>query len=346
MEKDRLAYVVVDEAHCVHEMGRDFRPQYRQLSELREFTDRRNIPWLALTATATREVQEDILKNLKFKLDHNVFKSDPRRDNIYLDVRFKTAVGDVIQDMKEFIFGCLGVTEGEWKSDNGSIIVYCNRIEDTKVVAEQLTKAGVKCLSYHSKMKLQDRDRTQKQWTEGKVPVIAATNAFGMGIDKANVRGIIHNNVPASPPAYLQEFGRAGRDGEQSYARIYVDSGETLRHAYAVSKDEKETRLENCKLFDNMARFCETLECRHKAISNHFGWESEACDGQCDVCANPENTRKHLEDFWNEKLKRRFHPAETDVMDGGLSKVGQEPIPSGEAGLYFKIVKLLKCFSS
>ena len=340
---DKVAYVVVDEAHCITQWGRDFRRDYLRLEELRMITEERSVPWLALTATATEQVKEHIQKTLRFSDRCGIFETNPIRKNIYCDVKFRSEINDPVEHLVKFLRKCLSM-EHEGDQWEGCAIVYCHRIQDTERLASKLRMAGLLCHHYHGSMGNAQRRKVQEAWTRGDIPIILATNAFGMGIDKSNVRGIAHNNVPLSMHAYYQEIGRAGRDGRQSWSRIYYDRKQTQDHADILLKTWKSKRNEglegeiardNLQHYDKMVGFCLKLACRHQAVADHFGHENGPCKEvldvpQCDMCKEPEDTTEYLLNHKQDKQRKAKQVEVTRGVAGELSGYGTEDWPERE----------------
>lgn len=219
-----VALIAVDEAHCISQWGYDFRPPYLRIGELRELHPK--VPIIAVTATATPEVVADIQQNLLFGKNGKVFQQSFARDNLSYVVRPTEAKE---QEVLKILKGV-----------QGSSIVYVRSRRGTRLIAEQLRRRKIAAAAYHAGLTHQEKDDRQAAWIDGDLRVIVATNAFGMGIDKANVRSVIHYDLPDSPEAYFQEAGRGGRDGKNSFAVLlyHPEDGERLQQFLAVSYPE------------------------------------------------------------------------------------------------------------
>ncbi|XP_055550921.1 uncharacterized protein LOC129733251 [Wyeomyia smithii] len=326
----KVAYVVVDEAHCVSEWGHDFRPDYLKLGALR--SEYPSIPWIALTATASKKVVDDIFKNLRLKEPVAKFKTSCFRQNLYYDVVFKNSIQDDYIHLRDYIESILEKDETDIKPAKKSCgIIYCRTRETTERVANSLTKLGLKTAAYHAGLKQSERVAVQEDWMDGKYPIISATISFGMGVDKASVRFVIHWDVPQSVAAYYQESGRAGRDGKKSYCRVYHCRDQCKSIDFLLQQDlqkAKNTAKEDkAKLairnFGKIVEYCETPRCRHRLFSDFFGDDPPECINMCDVCTNPKKVESAIETFQqlsvSGKLKTKigFDDNFEDLYEGG-----------------------------
>ncbi|XP_073166559.1 ATP-dependent DNA helicase Q5 isoform X5 [Lepidochelys kempii] len=266
VSRNLLSYLIIDEAHCVSQWGHDFRPDYLRLGSLRSRIP--NTPCIALTATATKQVQDDIVVSLKLKQPVATFKTPCFRSNLFYDVQFKELLTDPYTNLKDF---CLKALEEKNAQGvySGCGIVYCRMREVCDQLAIELSYRGVKAKAYHAGLKAADRTSIQNEWMEEKVPVIVATISFGMGVDKANVRFVAHWNIAKSMAGYYQESGRAGRDGKLSCCRLYYSRNDRDQVSFLIKKElsklqeKRGTLKESDKAvltaFDAIVNFCEEL---------------------------------------------------------------------------------------
>jgi ATP-dependent DNA helicase RecQ len=267
-----ISFFAIDEAHCISEWGHDFRPEYRRLRPIIEAIGQ--VPIIALTATATPKVQQDILKNLGMTTAA-VFKSSFNRANLFYEVRPKV---NVIKEIIRFIK----------KHDGKSGIVYCLSRKKVEEIAESLRVNGLKALPYHAGLDASTRAQTQDDFLMEKIDVIVATIAFGMGIDKPDVRFVIHHDIPKSLEGYYQETGRAGRDGGEGHCLTFYSYDDIQKlEKFMKGKPVAEQEIGRQLLLETVA-YAESSACRRKVILHYFGerYETENC-GQCDNCSNP-----------------------------------------------------------
>ncbi len=273
LKQVNVSFYAVDEAHCISEWGHDFRPEYRRIRPI--INEIGNRPVIALTATATPKVQHDIQKNLGM-LDAAVFKSSFNRPNLYYEVRPKTA--NIDKDIIKYI-----------KSQEGkSGIIYCLSRKKVEELAELLQVNGIRALPYHAGMDSATRTQNQDAFLLEKIEVIVATIAFGMGIDKPDVRYVIHYDIPKSLEGYYQETGRAGRDGgEGQCITFYVNKDLQKLEKFMQGKPIAEQEIGKQLLLETAA-YAESSLCRRKILLHYFGeeYEEENC-GNCDNCLNP-----------------------------------------------------------
>ncbi len=273
--KLRVAFIAIDEAHCISEWGHDFRPEYRQLKELRKMFP--SVPVMALTATATVRVREDIKKQLS--LTHaDVFLSSFNRPNLHYTIRPKNnAFGSLLQLLQSY--------------QDKPVIIYCFSRKDTEALADDLSQAGFEALPYHAGLERDVRAHTQEKFIRDEVPIIVATIAFGMGIDKPDVRLVVHMDLPKTIEGYYQETGRAGRDGLPSDCVLFYTFGDKRKQEYFIDMIEDEAeQLAARKKLAQVIEYCETSSCRRKFLLEYF---AESCQSlkcsACDNCTTPES---------------------------------------------------------
>lgn len=278
----KISFFAIDEAHCISEWGHDFRPEYRRLREIFEAIS--SVPIIALTATATPKVQQDIQKNLNM-VDAKVFKASFNRDNLYYEVRPK-------KDVEKQIIKYIRQQKGK------SGIIYCLSRKKVEQLAEILRVNGINALAYHAGMDASTRGRHQDMFLMEEVDVIVATIAFGMGIDKPDVRFVIHHDIPKSLESYYQETGRAGRDGGEGeclafYAYKDIEKLEKFLQGKPIAEQEIGRQL----LFE-IVSYAETSICRRQYLLHYFGEEYDAsnCNDMCDNCRNPKEKTEGKDD--------------------------------------------------
>ncbi len=271
-----ISFVAVDEAHCISEWGHDFRPEYRRIKQM--IKEIKDVPMMALTATATPKVQQDIQKNLQMS-DALVYKSSFNRTNLYYEVRPKGKKTEVMKDLVSYV-----------KSKKGkSGVIYCLSRKKVEEIAEVLKANGVKALPYHAGLDAKTRAAHQDAFLMEDTDVIVATIAFGMGIDKPDVRFVIHYDVPKSIEGYYQETGRAGRDGIEGECVLYYNPADIDKlEKFMKDKPVAEREIGELLIFETQA-FAETAACRRKFLLHYFGeeYDDKGCGKMCDNCRHP-----------------------------------------------------------
>lgn len=292
----RINFIAVDEAHCISEWGHDFRPEYRRIRDIIERLG--GLQVVALTATATPKVQLDIQKSLGIENAH-IFKSSFNRSNLYYEVRPK-------KNTKKQLITFIKERKGK------SGIVYCLSRKKVEEIAELLNVNGIRALPYHAGLDAPVRMKNQDAFLNEDAEVIVATIAFGMGIDKPDVRFVVHYDTPKSLEGYYQETGRAGRDGLEGDCLLFY-SFEDIVKLEKFSKDKSVTERENNKiLLEEMAAYAESAVCRRKQLLNYFGEHLENNCGFCDNCVKP----KELFEAGGESLKALKAVVQTEQRFG------------------------------
>ncbi len=273
----KISFIAVDEAHCISEWGHDFRPEYRRLRPTIQKMGQ-DVPVIALTATATPKVQEDIIKNLEIK-EANIYASSFNRSNLYYEVRPKTQ--NVLRDIIKFI-----------KDKPGkSGIVYCLSRKKVEEIAETLQVNGINALPYHAGLDSATRVRNQDMFLMEEADVIVATIAFGMGIDKPDIRFVVHHDIPKSLESYYQETGRGGRDGGEGHCLVFYSYDDIVKlEKFLKGKPVAEQEISRQLLTETVA-YAETAMCRRKVLLDYFGetYQRDNCE-TCDNCVHPKET--------------------------------------------------------
>jgi ATP-dependent DNA helicase RecQ len=278
----KISFFAIDEAHCISEWGHDFRPEYRRLRPIIEEIGK--VPIIALTATATPKVQQDIQKNLGMT-SANLYKSSFNRANLFYEVRPKQ---NAIKEIIKYIKGQHGK----------SGIVYCLSRKKVDELAETLRVNGIKALPYHAGLEAKERAKTQDMFLMEDIDVIVATIAFGMGIDKPDVRFVIHHDIPKSLEGYYQETGRGGRDGGEGNCVTFYSHEDIVKlEKFMKGKPVAEQEIGKQLLHETVS-YAETSSCRRKFLLHYFGEEfnEEGCGGMCDNCRNPKQKFEGMDD--------------------------------------------------
>jgi len=279
-QRHLVARIAVDECHCVSTWGHDFRPDYRSLGDLRDLVP--SVPFMALTATANLKTQEDIRRNLRMTGCQVVSVSTNRRNLVY-----KVLVKENEEHGAEMLLRYILKIQAGDPCFSG--IVYCLTQDDSKKIATFLTHKGISSDFYNAGMSLEERKLVQLAWSDGKIKVVCATIAYGMGIDKSNVRFVVHFHLAKSLEGYFQESGRAGRDGKPASCIIYYGTKDVARvkailRMHGKSPAQKEKSVVQLEIMES---YCKNKTyCRRKIFMEYFGekWSPDLCNKKCDIC--------------------------------------------------------------
>jgi ATP-dependent DNA helicase RecQ len=272
VQKLPIRLIAVDEAHCISEWGHDFRPEYRKLKDIRTLIP--DAPVIALTATATEQVQADIITQLKLQ-EGTLLKASFVRDNLFYEVRDKQ---DTYDQIRKYI-----------RSRSGeSGLIYCGSRKAVESLTEKLQRDGFSALAYHAGLSSKDRDGRQEKFIRDDASIMVATIAFGMGIDKPNVRFVIHYDLPKNLEGYYQETGRAGRDGLPSECILFYSYGDKMKIEYFIDEKHPQQQALARKQLLQVITYAESTVCRHRLLAEYFGESYGRVNcGMCDNCTRP-----------------------------------------------------------
>ncbi|XP_024181897.1 ATP-dependent DNA helicase Q-like 3 isoform X3 [Rosa chinensis] len=318
-----LNLIAIDEAHCISSWGHDFRPSYRKLSSLRSHLP--GVPTLALTATAVPKVQKDVIESLRLQ-NPLVLKSSFNRSNIYYEVRYKDLLHNVYADLSDVL------------KSSGDIcaIVYCLERTMCDYLSVHLSQNGISCAAYHAGLNDKLRSSVLDDWISSKIQVVVATVAFGMGIDRKDVRIVCHFNIPKSMEGFYQESGRAGRDQLPSRSLLYYGIEDCKRMKFILSNAEnKKSKASNSQEelskksltdFQQMVEYCEGSGCRRKKILENFGEKVPVtlCSKTCDACKHPNLVAKYLEELATACIVRQKAGSSRIFVGSSSNKVNED----------------------
>lgn len=310
-----ISLIAIDEAHCISEWGHDFRPEYRKLNLLKVHFP--TVPVIALTSTATLQVQNDVINQLKIA-GAKTYRGSLNRKNLFYRVLPKK---DTYEHLLQYVKN----------RPNDSGIIYCQSRKSVDNLSERLREDGLRALPYHAGLETEIRNANQEKFINDDVEIVVATIAFGMGIDKPNVRYVIHCDMPKSVEGYYQETGRAGRDGLKSDCLLFFSFADKMKHEYFINQIENEQyqRMARKKMWE-IINFCRTEKCRRKFLLDYFGekYESQNC-GTCDTCAPSEELTASA-------------PHQKQETSISRSSKTNPPDTSGREEQLFEILRLLR----
>ncbi|CAF3835447.1 unnamed protein product [Rotaria sordida] len=315
-QRKLINYLIIDEAHCVSQWGHDYRPDYLKLGTLHD--ELNNVPCIAVTATASKQVIDDIYSSLHLRQPILEFKSSVFRPNLFYDIQFKELLDDPFINLCQFIDETKKISTN-MQSISG--IIYCRTRDSCSDLSNKLTQTGKygSVKAYHAGITNEKRIQIQNDWMNGLISIICATISFGMGIDKGDVRFVVHWDLAKSISGYYQESGRAGRDGKRSYCRMYYSARERDTQLFLINReindkkiaDEQKTSMLNG--FNSLVQYCEEVKCRHLVICNYFGDMSmKPCETMCDVCTQRELVSINLQNLKKKKFDKTINRNSTN----------------------------------